>query len=533
MDRYGSFFGFRHSDYNPAERIRESLCGAIFGIFVFIGSIVLLGWNEKRSVWTAQTIGLARDDMNQLDYGACTPNPIYNNKLVALEGCKVTPSDNATYNNMLRGVISTGIVNGSYDQVFSWKRSASQYVMHEKKSSGSSSRHDDDYYYSKTWVTSSEKWLNPHAQQDCNGDWHSYICNSPQAWYANMNDNEVSSYACFGSSNCTRGNFKNKFVLDKAVSSWSRGVISKFGNSVHANLMPGFWPTNGSTTIGLTAYNCGNYLRTVTPGIPVLCGSSMSDNDLPNSRNQNWGTFKWEWSVRSKSTGTASGLAVQYVDPNGRYNFKEWQNPHHSSCSYCTIGSFYNENMTGQEILDRLESDNNSMTWALRFVGWFVMWLGLHLMVSPIAVAPQIIPCVGEVIGDIVGAILCAVTCVIATSLSLLVIGIAWLAYRPSIGVPLVATFCVGVGAASFIIHRHKKSRQGYGDVHNGIQCPPSVNEYSHITQQPAQPYAQPPGQYPPPQQYPPVDQYPPAQYPAAQYPQAGAYPPPGQPTEM
>eukprot|EP01060_Flectonema_neradi_P019495 TRINITY_DN2665_c2_g1_i1.p1 TRINITY_DN2665_c2_g1~~TRINITY_DN2665_c2_g1_i1.p1 ORF type:complete len:536 (+),score=80.97 TRINITY_DN2665_c2_g1_i1:88-1695(+) len=529
--RYGSMFGFRDPGYNPAERMCESMCGAIFGIFVFIGSIVLLGWNEKRSVWTAQTIGLARDDMIQLDGGKCTPDSFYNDKLIAVHGCDVTPSDYANYNSMLRNVLTNGNNStGTFGKAFKWKRTTSQYVMHETKSS--SSHHDDDYDYNRKWVTSTEHWSNPHAIYDCNDIYYPYtICYVPNPWPAHQNDQQISSYACFGSATCDANNLTNaSFVITSSMDSWSSGVVGGFGINSAVNIPQDFWPANGITPTGGTGLNCGGYLRSVTSAIPPQC-SRMQDSELPSPFNNQYGTFKWEWAIRAKPSGppSTSGLAVQYVDKNGRYSFKQWQNPHHSSCSYCTIGNFYNEDMTGEEILDRLESENKAMTWALRFVGWLIMWFGLQMMVSPIAVAPDFIPCIGGIIGDIVGLMLCALTCVVATSLSVLVIGIAWLAYRPAIGAPLVAAFIAGMIVAAFFAHHQRKNRKGYDDI-NTAQCsvPPPAGgaEYSHIVQQPVQQYGQvqqpaypaaappqgtypPPGTYPTPQAYPPAGGYP------------------------
>ena len=155
-----------------------------------------------------------------------------------------------------------------------------------------------------------------------------------------------------------------------------------------------------------------------------------------------------------------------------------------SGCSYCTIGTIVDGSKTGDVILDELESANKAMTWILRFVGWLVCWVGLQMVVGPVAVVPEFIPFIGDIIGGIIGSILCCLTCIVATSLSMLVIAIAWLAYRPIIGIPLICVFCLGVVAATLFIkkQREKKKAGGY--------APMDGNGTTNTTYQPS-------GQYP------------------------------------
>ena len=81
-------------------------------------------------------------------------------------------------------------------------------------------------------------------------------------------------------------------------------------------------------------------------------------------------------------------------------------------------------------------------------------------MVGPIALAPEIIPFIGDFIGGVVGKILCTITCIVATSVSLLVIAIAWLAFRPMIGIPLLILFCCGCVGAGFLLRAMKNQRK-------------------------------------------------------------------------
>ena len=76
----------------------------------------------------------------------------------------------------------------------------------------------------------------------------------------------------------------------------------------------------------------------------------------------------------------------------------------------------------------------------LRIIGFLVMFAGLKAILNPLRVLADVIPLVGR----IVNAGISAIAGLIAFALSLVTIAIAWLYYRPLIGVPLLV---VAVGA--------------------------------------------------------------------------------------
>lgn len=86
------------------------------------------------------------------------------------------------------------------------------------------------------------------------------------------------------------------------------------------------------------------------------------------------------------------------------------------------------------EMFQHAQDANTTLTWILRAVGCFVMFIGFALIFRPLAVVADVIPLVGGLVGlgtGIVAAGLAAVG-------SLITIGVAWIFYRPLIGVPLV-----------------------------------------------------------------------------------------------
>jgi hypothetical protein len=77
---------------------------------------------------------------------------------------------------------------------------------------------------------------------------------------------------------------------------------------------------------------------------------------------------------------------------------------------------------------------NTLLTWILRGVGFFVMFLGLTMVFNPLRVLGDVIP----ILGTLMGAGIALFAGAVAAALSLVTIAIAWLAYRPVLGIVLL-----------------------------------------------------------------------------------------------
>lgn len=84
---------------------------------------------------------------------------------------------------------------------------------------------------------------------------------------------------------------------------------------------------------------------------------------------------------------------------------------------------------------------NAITTWFLRIVGFLLMFFGLSMVLKPLSVVGDIVPFVGTIIGIGTGV----VAGVVAFACALVTIAVAWLFFRPVIGILLLA-------AAAFLI---------------------------------------------------------------------------------
>ncbi len=90
---------------------------------------------------------------------------------------------------------------------------------------------------------------------------------------------------------------------------------------------------------------------------------------------------------------------------------------------------------TKEEMFQNAENANTMMTWILRIVGWLMMYMGLKMVFKPLEVLGDVLPILGDLIGIGTGIL----AFLIATPVALITIAVAWLFYRPILGIVLLA----------------------------------------------------------------------------------------------
>lgn len=112
-----------------------------------------------------------------------------------------------------------------------------------------------------------------------------------------------------------------------------------------------------------------------------------------------------------------------------------------------TLEMLYKGIMTAKEMFDAEHAANSVLTWVLRFVGWLMMFIAFQTIMDILRQLVSFIPIVRDIVGLATGII--AFT--FATSLSLTVIAIGWLLYRP-----LVSLAIFVAAAVPFYLSRRK-----------------------------------------------------------------------------
>ena len=96
-------------------------------------------------------------------------------------------------------------------------------------------------------------------------------------------------------------------------------------------------------------------------------------------------------------------------------------------------------------MIQKAQKDNTIFTWLLRAAGYLVMFIGFAMILAPLSVIADIVPIFGTIIAAGTGFI----SALIAGFLTFLTIAIAWIFYRPILGIILI----IAAGAIGFFLY--------------------------------------------------------------------------------
>jgi hypothetical protein len=99
-----------------------------------------------------------------------------------------------------------------------------------------------------------------------------------------------------------------------------------------------------------------------------------------------------------------------------------------------TINLLQNGTVSADAMIQTAQDNNKAMTWALRGVGLVLMFIGFNMLMAPLSVLADIVPFIGNIVevGTSLIAMLMTGVC------GLLTIAVAWIVFRPVLGVSLL-----------------------------------------------------------------------------------------------
>lgn len=109
--------------------------------------------------------------------------------------------------------------------------------------------------------------------------------------------------------------------------------------------------------------------------------------------------------------------------------------------------------LTADAMFQQAKEQNKLLGWILRLVGFLMMMFGITMIFKPLTVTADILPFLGNMLEMGIGIF----AAIIAFAMSLLTISIAWVFYRPLIGIPLLL-ISVGSFVAFKVISNKKKA---------------------------------------------------------------------------
>ena len=431
------------------SRLGKSFGGVIVGIILFFGSIALLWWNEGRAVTTAKALAegegnvVAVKDISKVDSANA-------GKLVHMSGEAATTE---TLTDPTFALSKNAIGLSRKVEYYQWVEHKSE---KREKQMGGSEKVITTYTYSKEWVGTPQ---DSSAYKEAGHENRVFMTLPGDC---DVRAKEVS----FGAFKLTSGQI-SRIGGEEPVSleeytipaSMANNAEVQGGNTLYLHMNPGRVVQPVATTVPapVEGQPVAQPVATTVPapveGQPVAqpvattvpapvegqpVAQPVQQPTIVFDTEAQIGDMRVQWSFVAPQR-TISLVAVQVNNTFEPYTAEDGG----GEVDLLTDGV-----KSAKAMFNDAKSANTMLTWILRGVGFFAMFIGLSMLVAPLEVICDVLP----FLGNIVGAVSKGVCFVIALVISLLDIALAWLFYRPVIGIILLAAV-VGV------IYLAKKAR--------------------------------------------------------------------------
>lgn len=370
------------------SRIGSAITGILFGVVLFLGSFLLLAWNEGRAIHRAQTLDIGARQV--ISISPDTPVAENDGKLVHLTGTAEAPE---AVSDEVFGITASALKLRRDVEMYQWKEESKSET---KKKLGGGEETTTTYTYSKAWSSSlidSAKFQKPDG-------------------HTNPESLPVESET-FTAEGIHVGKFELPASLTGLISNFVSRPVTKAeaGAAAKAHSKDMHATTGGQLYVG------------ENPQQPALGDLRITFQMAPS--------------------GPVSIIAGQIGETFEPFAVK----------NLGTIELLESGTLSAAAMFQKEKEGNALLTWILRLVGFLMMLFGLMMIANLFSVMASIVP----FFGDIVGAGTGLLAFVIALPLTLVTIALAWLAYRPLIGIPLLLA---AVASIVFGIMKVIKSRK-------------------------------------------------------------------------
>ncbi len=369
---------------NDTVTRKKSNGGIIAGLLFVIIGIILLWFNEGRTVKTAETIDEAQTQY--IDVSSTKINSNNNGKLIATNGKLELPSSGVTDTYFDVTVPSAKLTRTV--EMYQWKESCKTDNNGNERCS-----------YSKQW---SDELINSNSFANPNYSNPSTMPYSSDTYYA------------------------------QNVKLGAYNVNSDLLNQLNTNTKVTVTDNQNSMRAGLNA--SGYYYTNVQNNNPQIGDVRISF-----------------------SYSNASNVSILAIQSNNTFT------PFESTNGY-SIYELQEGIMDGKEILNKLTNENNTLKWVLRLIGTIFVIGGFAVMISPLQRLANFIPILGTIFGWVSGFI----TVVLGLGVSLIVIALAWLRYRPIFSIILL----VVVAAVIILLKKKRTKKLNNTTIQNPVQTP-------------------------------------------------------------
>ena len=395
------------------QRIGQSFKNVLGGIFLFLAASGLLWWNEGNFVKTRAALEEAQGAVRTLD-DIGKVDAANNGQLVHATGLAETK-------DMLEDPFFEISVNaislGRTVEYYQWVEEKS---TTKKNNTGGSETKTTTYTYKQEWSDKqikSAEFANPDAQQQKKN-----TVIAPE-----LEDLKVQA------ANVAFGAYRLPKFLINSINNTEAFNVTLSDEKV-AGLNKRFAPSAPPPGGGVEAEAPAEPPKMVhVNGDSVYLGLSPEQPRIGD--------------IRVKFTKTPASVTVSLIAKVVGESFEEYVSKNGRSVSMLSVGTHSMENMFGQA-----HAGNAMLTWILRAVGIFGVCIGLMLVMAPLSTLASVIPFLGNLVGA--GTTLFGLLAGLAWSF--LVIALAWLFYRPLIGILILAA---AVASICFLVSKVRSIR--------------------------------------------------------------------------
>ena len=383
------------------QRLAGSAKGMIGGLLMFIIGTCLLWWNEGRTVRTAKAIGDAASHVESVA-DVSRVDASLNGKLIHASAFADTKD---TLTDDMFGVRELAIRLDRKVEYYQWVENAQ---TREREKIGGGKETTTTYTYEKKWV---DKPVNSAEFKD------------PQYQSANKvlaeveERNEMAQHVMFGAYTLPESFVASISGSEPVEVRMTEEQRFTWNERLHM-LRP---KVNTETSLVHTSANT------------VYLGLSPNSPQVGDVR------------VTFTKVPPADISLIAQVDGS---TFKAYRAKNGQSFSRVQMGT-----VSADEMIEQARSENNMLTWVLRLVGVLLIVIGLKGMFGLLPMLFKVLPFLGSIVDAGVGL----VSWILGLAWSLIIIAIAWLVFRPIIGISLLVLAIAGI---VFLKRRGKKNEE-------------------------------------------------------------------------
>lgn len=379
------------------SQVSSSFKGIGFGAMVFVGATILLWWNEGRAVHTAQDIKEMGKTAVHID-NISTVDASLNGQLVHLNGTTVT---NDVLTDGMFGVSANAIALNRSVEYYQWVEHSH---TETKEKLGGTKEEVTTYTYEREWTSSpisSSSFKDPEYK-----DVNTVLTNIDDASYQAENVT-VGAYSMPQSMIRTLCHM-NTHATNVSL---SYDVLRELDNQLIAQL-----PLAEQTALASSRAALSD---------TTLAYVHQSGNMLYLGRNENSPSVG-DIRVTFSQADPCDISLVAVIDGSG---FTTYKTKNNNNEVFLTQGT-----RTLEEMVQNAEESNTFITWLIRIVACLMVCGGLKGIFGFLATLLKVVPFLANILNWGIGL----VCNIIGIAWTLIVVAIAWVWYRPLLGISLL-----------------------------------------------------------------------------------------------